>query len=158
MIRINSIKNYSGTLAQMPTTLPYGDTYQTTDTKELFKYDQDGLPHTVGSNSNSLGSTIVQLSSENNLTSWTGDDSSVYSLILSEDTTLENPTEPVSGQSYQLIVEQDSIGSHSLSFGDIFKFEGGTVPSIEISANSISVITFIYNGSSLLSVAVKNFL
>jgi hypothetical protein len=55
MIRINSIKHYSGTLAEMPNTLPYGDTYFTTDTKKLFKYDQHNLPVDVSEESESQG-------------------------------------------------------------------------------------------------------
>ena len=64
MIRINSIKHYSGTLAEKPSTLPYGDTYLTTDTNEFFKYGKDGLPLSIGENSGgsaSLGSDIETL-------------------------------------------------------------------------------------------------
>jgi hypothetical protein len=47
IIRLNAIKHYTGTQAELPATLPYGDTYLTTDTNKLFKYNQDGLPKDV---------------------------------------------------------------------------------------------------------------
>ena len=47
IIRLNAIKHYTGTEAELPASLPYGDTYFTTDTRELFKYNQDGLPKNV---------------------------------------------------------------------------------------------------------------
>lgn len=59
MIRINSIKHYSGTLAEMPSTLPYGDTYLTTDTNEFFKYGKDELPISVGIKSLDVGKELI---------------------------------------------------------------------------------------------------
>tara|TARA_B100000809_G_C15126774_1_gene526612 strand:- start:1573 stop:2298 length:726 start_codon:yes stop_codon:yes gene_type:complete len=47
MIRLNTIKHYTGTFAELPATLPYGDTYFATDGARYFVYDQDGLPREV---------------------------------------------------------------------------------------------------------------
>ena len=84
MIRINEIKNYTGLKAEMPLTLPYGDTYQTTDTGELYKYDKDGLPQAVGrrisetqvDNDFTIGLSVNQTKENTDGTGWA---SSVYS-------------------------------------------------------------------------------
>ena len=59
MIRINSIKHYSGTLAEMPSSLPYGDTYLTTDTNELFKYGKNELPISIGKDSLAIAKELI---------------------------------------------------------------------------------------------------
>lgn len=46
ILRQHAIKHYGGKLADMPATLPYGDTYLTTDGR-FFKYNQDGLPQEI---------------------------------------------------------------------------------------------------------------
>jgi hypothetical protein len=51
MIRLNTIKHYSGLQVELPTTLPYGDTYFSTDDRRYFVYDQDGSPREITSGS-----------------------------------------------------------------------------------------------------------
>ena len=83
MIRLNTIKHYTGTKAEMPSTLPYGDTYQSTDTGEQYKYDQDGLPQVVGrrisetqvDNDFSIGLSVSQTKENTDGAGWA---SSVY--------------------------------------------------------------------------------
>ena len=47
ILKQHAIKHYGGTEANLPARLPYGDTYFTTDTNKLFKYNQDGLPKEI---------------------------------------------------------------------------------------------------------------
>ncbi len=47
ILRQHEIKHYGGLESDMPTSLPYGDTYFTTDSNKLFKYNQDRLPKEV---------------------------------------------------------------------------------------------------------------
>ncbi len=46
-IRLNNIKHYTGTLAEMPAKLPYGDTYYSTDDRRYFVYDENELPRDI---------------------------------------------------------------------------------------------------------------
>ena len=50
-IRLNNIKHYTGLFAEMPTTLPYGDTYYSTDDRRYFVYDENQLPREITSGS-----------------------------------------------------------------------------------------------------------
>ena len=47
MLRQYAIKEYGGLEADLPSTLPYGDTYLTSDTDKFYKYGQDGLPKEI---------------------------------------------------------------------------------------------------------------
>ena len=47
MIRLNNIKHYTGKFADLPATLPYGDTYYAIDGARLFTYDENHLPREV---------------------------------------------------------------------------------------------------------------
>ena len=55
MLRQYAIKHYGGLESEMPASLPYGDTYLTTDTEKFFKYNKDGLPVAVSGSSGSQG-------------------------------------------------------------------------------------------------------
>ena len=51
ILRLNTIKHYTGPFAELPATLPYGDTYFSTDDRRYFVYDQNGLPREITSGS-----------------------------------------------------------------------------------------------------------
>lgn len=46
-------------------------------------------------------------------------------------------------QDFYIIVRQDGIGSHSIGFDTAYKFQGGTTPTISLSANSVNIISGI---------------
>ena len=71
--------------------------------------------------------------------------------------TLDNPTNLVSGRTYNLIVTQDATGTRLLNYGSIFKWQGGTVPTLSTAANAIDIFTFIYDGTNLYGSVIQNF-
>jgi hypothetical protein len=70
---------------------------------------------------------------------------------------LDNPTGLLSGRTYNLIVKQDATGGRTLTFGSVFKWAGGTAPTLSTGANEIDIFTFIYDGTNLYGSAVLNF-
>lgn len=70
---------------------------------------------------------------------------------------LDNPTGLLSGRTYNLIVKQDATGSRILTYGSVFKWSGGTVPTLSTGANAIDIFTFIYDGTNLYGSSVLNF-
>ena len=50
-IRLNNIKHYTGLFAEMPATLPYGDTYFSPDDQRYFVYNENKLPREITSGS-----------------------------------------------------------------------------------------------------------
>ena len=47
ILKQHAIKHYGGPELELPATLPYGDTYLTSDTGRFFKYNVDNLPQEV---------------------------------------------------------------------------------------------------------------
>ena len=60
MIRLNNIKHYTGLQAELPATLPYGDTYFSTDERRYFVYDQNKVAREITSGSLSEVGTAIQ--------------------------------------------------------------------------------------------------
>lgn len=100
---------------------------------------------------------IVLLTYTANALNWTGLESNLIKIILTKDSVLSNPTSPVTNTIYQFIVEQDSIGLWTLTYGNKFKFPNGTVPVIDLNANSRGILTSIYDGTYFLTVSAQNF-
>lgn len=57
--------------------------------------------------------------------------------------TLSNP---VSGFAYTLVLKQDATGSRTATWPASVQWPGGTAPTLSTAANSIDVITMVYNG------------
>lgn len=48
IVRKHEVKHYSGLESELIPTLPSGDTFFSTDTNNLYKYNEDKLPHLIG--------------------------------------------------------------------------------------------------------------
>lgn len=62
--------------------------------------------------------------------------------------------------SYMIIVKQDSIGGHSLSFGssDNYKFINGVAPTVTQTANAVDIYGIFYDGDIFYIFQNQNFL
>lgn len=88
---------------------------------------------------------------------WNLEDEQVAELTLTGSGQLDNPTNKQAGGTYIVIVKQDGVGSHTLSFDTDYKFSDGIAPTITPAANSISVLTFVCDGTNMLGVSQENF-
>jgi hypothetical protein len=62
ILRKNEIKHYSGLESDLISTLPSGDTFFSTDTNKLYKYNEDELPYLINSSVGGVAYTsLVQL-------------------------------------------------------------------------------------------------
>lgn len=80
---------------------------------------------------------------------------SLFTLSLATSATLDTPSNLQSGQTWQVAVTQ-SGGAHTLGFVSSYLWSGGTKPTISTTAGAIDLLTFTYNGTSILSSAVQN--
>jgi hypothetical protein len=55
---------------------------------------------------------------------------------------LDNPRNFVPGQSGAIAIKQDGTGSHVMTYGTAWKFEGGAVPPLTTDPNALDVLTF----------------
>lgn len=80
--------------------------------------------------------------------------SNTFTITLTANATLSNPTNLKTGGNYTWIIKQGGTGSMTLSFDTYFAWSGGTAPTLTTTVSAIDTITAIYNGSLLLSSAV----
>jgi len=79
------------------------------------------------------------------------------SVTLGGNRTLAAPTNMVDGGTYMLRVKQDATGSRTLAYNAVFKFPGGTAPTLSTAANALDILTFTSDGTSMFGVAQKAF-
>lgn len=59
------------------------------------------------------------------------------------------PSNLHAGATYTLIVQQSSTGTNALTYNAVFKWPGGTVPTLSTGNNAIDILTFITDGTSM---------
>lgn len=76
---------------------------------------------------------------------------------LTEDTTLANPTNMVSGGTYVLRIVQHASSPKTMAWGSAFKWPGGSAPSISSTNGAIDVLTCVSDGTNMLASLQKGF-
>lgn len=76
-------------------------------------------------------------------------DSNYYSLTLSHNATLANPSNQVAGQGGMIVINHD--GTHTLAFGSRWKFEGGDVPSLSSVAAKDVLVWYADTSTSIVA-------
>ncbi len=80
-----------------------------------------------------------------------------FAVQLTDNRTLDNPTNCVPGQTGSIFVIQDGTGSRTLSFGTNYKFPGGTAPTLSTGASACDRIDYItFTSTNLHAVATLN--
>lgn len=88
---------------------------------------------------------------------WDLSQNQVAKVTLAGNRTLAAPTNLVDGATYILTITQDATGSRTLSWNAAYEFPGGTDPVLSTAANSVDIVTFVSDGTSLFGVAQKAF-
>ena len=66
-----------------------------------------------------------------------------FSMTLTGNVTLANPSNISAGQSGVLFITQDGTGSRTAAFGSYWDFSDGTAPTLSTGANQVDVIAWI---------------
>jgi hypothetical protein len=66
--------------------------------------------------------------------------------------TLGAPTNVVAGQSGVILVIQDGTGSRTLAYNSVFKFPGGTAPTLTTTANAVDLLAYHVEGASRIAI------
>jgi hypothetical protein len=82
--------------------------------------------------------------------------SNTFTVTLTGNTTLSNPTNLADGQILNWYIVQDGTGSRTMAYGSSFKWAGGSVPALSTAAGSVDMITGQYISS--LSIIACNIL
>lgn len=65
-----------------------------------------------------------------------------FTVTLAGNRAFANPTQPTPGQSGTIYIIQDSTGSRTLTWGNTWKFQGNTAPTLSTSANAVDMLVY----------------
>ena len=88
---------------------------------------------------------------------WALDPSKIASVTLGGNRLLSNPTGKQAGGTYLLIVKQDATGTRTLAYGTEYKFPSGIKPLIPVTANSVTILTFVTDGVNMYGLSQGDF-
>lgn len=71
-----------------------------------------------------------------------------FSIAMTGNATLANPTNLVAGQSGVITISQDATGSRTLAYGSYFKFASGAAPTLSTSANAVDDFAYYVESST----------
>ena len=74
-----------------------------------------------------------------------------FSMTLTGNVTLANPSNNSAGQSGVLFITQDSNGSRTAAFGSYWDFSDGTAPTLSTGADAVDIIAWIARSSTKIS-------
>ena len=89
--------------------------------------------------------------------SWDLESNQVCSVTLTDNRTLDNPTNMKDGATYILRVIQDAGGTNTLAYGSAYKWAGGTAPVITATGDAIDILTFVSDGTNMYGTIVQDF-
>lgn len=84
--------------------------------------------------------------------SWDASANQVTSVTLAGNRTMAAPTNLVDGAVYLLTIIQDGTGSRTMSWNAVFKFTGGTAPTLTTTASARDVLVFYSNGTNMYEI------
>jgi len=84
---------------------------------------------------------------------WNLTTNQVCKLTLTANTTFDAPTNQVDGSVYVITIIQDGTGSRTAGWNTVFKWAGGTAPTLTTDASAKDVFTFVSDGTNMNNVA-----
>lgn len=69
--------------------------------------------------------------------------------------TFAAPTQLKAGEIYTLKLIQDATGSRTVTWNSVFKFAGGTAPTLTTTANAVDIIQFISDGTNMYATSIS---
>jgi hypothetical protein len=75
-----------------------------------------------------------------------------FTLTLAGNRTLAAPTNVTAGQSGVIVVTQDGTGSRTLAYNSVYKFAGGTAPTLTTTASAVDVLAYYVESSTRITV------
>lgn len=80
-----------------------------------------------------------------------------FKITLGANNTLVDPTNLTEGMILNFAITQDATGGRTLAYGSLFKFPGGTVPTLSTAANAKDFMSCYFDGGVLLCSLNKGF-
>lgn len=74
-----------------------------------------------------------------------------FSVTLGGNRTFAAPTNQTAGQSGVIVITQDGTGGRTAAFNSVFKFPGGTAPTLTTTANAVDVVAYYVESATRIS-------
>lgn len=113
----------------------------------------DTLTNKTLTNANATAQTLTDGTTVN----WDTNSGNFATLTLGGNRTLAAPTNLKNGGSYVLILKQDATGTRTVTWNAVFKWAGGTAPTLTTTASATDILTFISDGTNLYGSILKAF-
>ena len=84
--------------------------------------------------------------------SWDASANQVTSVTITDNRTMAAPTNLVDGAVYLLVIIQDGTGSRTMSWNAVFKFTGGTAPTLTTTAAAKDILVFYSDGTNMYEI------
>jgi hypothetical protein len=84
--------------------------------------------------------------------SWDASANQVCSVTLAGNRTFDAPTNMVDGGFYSVMIIQDGTGSRTASWNAVFKWAGGTAPTLTTTASAKDIFVFRSDGTNMYEV------
>ena len=84
------------------------------------------------------------------------DDGNTFVVTITANRAIANPSNPRDGQTITLLIIQDGVGSHTLTWGSAWKWPSATPPTLSTGAGDIDMITAKYRSSTTSWYAVTS--
>lgn len=88
---------------------------------------------------------------------WNMNQGNMATVTLAGNRTVAAPTGLINGGTYMLVVVQDATGTRTLTWNAVFKWSGGTTPTLTTTANKRDLFWFVSDGTNLYGTAAQNF-
>lgn len=88
---------------------------------------------------------------------WNMNNGSVAKVTLGGNRTMAAPTNLKDGGTYILRVIQDGTGSRTVTWNSVFKWPGGTAPTLTTTASGIDIASFVSDGTNLYGITLLAF-
>lgn len=74
-----------------------------------------------------------------------------FTLTIAGNRAVANPVSPIPGQSGTIYIIQDSTGNRTLTWGNTWRFQGNTAPTLSTSANSVDMLVYAVRTTANIS-------
>lgn len=79
-----------------------------------------------------------------------------FTVTLGGNRTFANPTQPTPGQSGTIYLIQDGTGSRTLAWGNLWRFQGNTAPTLSTTASAVDMLVYSVRTSANISCQLIN--
>ena len=79
-----------------------------------------------------------------------------FTLTIAGNRAVANPVSPIPGQSGTIYIIQDGTGSRTLTWGNLWRFQGNTAPTLSTSANSVDMLVYSVRTTANISCQLIN--